>query len=359
MSGLLEYKCPNCGGAVEFNSAGQNMKCPYCDTEFDIDALKEYNDECMSKTADVLEWHTSGAEWSAGDTGGMKVYTCNSCGGQIIADETTSASACPYCDNPIVMTGQFEGGLRPDVVIPFRINKNQAEEALSQHLKGKFLLPKSFSSENRLEEIKGLYVPFWLFDCDADAHVRYKATRIRHWSSGDYSYTETSYYSVVRDGDIGFVKVPADGSTKMPDDLSQSVEPYNYADCVDFDTAYLAGYLSDKYDVTSEQCAPTVNERIRSSTEIMFRGTVSGYATVFPESTNIHLKQGKALYALLPVWILSTRYRGKIYRFAMNGQTGKFVGDLPMDKGRFWGLFAAIAAAATAVSFLIMSALSF
>lgn len=359
MDDLTEFKCPNCGGAVEFNSAGQNMKCPYCDAEFDINGLKEYSDVCRQETGDDIEWRTSGAEWSAEDSKGMKVYTCRSCGGQIVADETTAASACPYCDNPIVMTGQFEGGSKPDLVIPFKIDKKQAEAALKQHLKGKFLLPKSFSSDSRIEEIKGLYVPFWLFDCDAEAHTRYKATRIRTWISGNYTYTETSHYLVTRDGEISFDKVPADGSSKMPDDFSQSVEPYRYADCMDFTPAYLAGYLADKYDVESEQCAQTVNLRIHKSTEDVFRGTVQGYASVVQESANIRLKRGQALYALMPVWVLSTNYHGQIYRFAMNGQTGKFVGDLPVDKGRFWGLFAAITAAVTAISFRIMSAMSF
>ena len=355
MSALLEYKCPCCGGAIEFNSGTQNMKCPYCDTEFGIDTLKEYESALQENTGDLLNWQSGGTEWLSSEQQGMKIYTCNSCGGQIIADETTSASACPYCDNPVVMTGQLSGGLRPDVVIPFKIDKKSAEEALRRHLKGKFLLPGSFKTENRLEEIKGVYVPFWLFDCDAEAHLTYKATRLRHWSSGSYDYTETSHFLVVRDGEISFNKVPVDGSTKMPDDLSESVEPYDYNSCEPFNPAYLAGFLADKYDVNSDESAQRANQRIHASTEAEFRKTVNGYASVIQDSSNIRLRQGKATYALLPVWILSTNYRGQIYRFAMNGQTGKFVGNLPTDWGKFWGLFAGIFAVVTGIIFAITS----
>ncbi|MDE6746956.1 MAG: hypothetical protein K2J72_10025 [Oscillospiraceae bacterium] len=352
MSALVEYKCPCCGGAIEFNSNSQKMKCPYCDTEFEIEALKEFT-EASQSAGDSLDWDCPDSQWGASETAGMNVYTCKSCGGQIVTDKTTAASACPYCDNPIVMTGQFEGGLRPDMIIPFKIDKEAAKKALSNYLKGKFLLPRSFKDEHRIDEIKGVYVPFWLFDCDADANIRYRATRVRSWTSGDYHYTETSHYLIVRDGSIQFEKVPVDGSQKMPDELSEAIEPYNYGDCVNFNTAYLAGYLADKYDVSAEQSRNRANERIRNSTQQEFRNTVNGYATVVPETVNIRLNSGKIRYALLPVWMLSTTYKGKVYRFAMNGQTGKFVGNLPADYGRLFGLFAGVTAAVTAFAFIV------
>lgn len=351
MSALVEYKCPCCGGAIEFNSNSQKMKCPYCDTEFEIDALKDFN-EASQSAGDSLDWDCPDSQWGASETAGMNVYTCKSCGGQIVTDKTTAASACPYCDNPIVMTGQFEGGLRPDMIIPFKIDKEAAKKALSNYLKGKFLLPRSFKDEHRIDEIKGVYVPFWLFDCDADANIRYRATRVRSWTSGNYRYTETSHYLIVRDGSIQFEKVPVDGSQKMPDELSEAIEPYNYGGCVDFNTAYLAGYLADKYDVSAEQSRSRANDRIRNSTQQEFRSTVRGYATVMPETVNIRLNSGKIRYALLPVWMLSTTYKGKVYRFAMNGQTGKFVGNLPADYGRLFGLFAGVTVAVTALTFI-------
>lgn len=355
MSELLEYKCPCCGGAISFDSDVQKMKCPYCDTEFEMEALKSYDEELKNDVEDEMKWENNpGSEWADNETEGLNSFVCKSCGGEIIGDENTAASSCPYCDNPVVMVGRLSGVLKPDFVIPFKVDKKAAIEALKNHLKNKILLPKTFKDENHLDEIKGMYVPFWLFDADADANIRYRATRVRHWADSNYTYTETQYYSVLRSGSISFARVPVDGSEKMSNSLMESIEPFDARDMVDFQTAYLAGYLADKYDVDSEACIPLANSRIKHSTEQAFASTVLGYTSVLPEYSSIKMTNGSAKYALYPVWILNTTWQDKKYTFAMNGQTGKFVGDLPMDKKAFhkwlWGL----TAACSAVVFLLL-----
>ncbi len=349
MAVMQEYKCPCCSGAIEFDTASQKMKCPYCDSEFEMDALKAYDEELNTQQADNMSWDTqAGSQWGEGETQGLGTYLCQSCGGEIIGDETTAATSCPYCGNPVVLMGQFKGDLKPDYVIPFKLDKKAAKEALLKHYKGKVLLPKVFKDQNHVDEIKGVYVPFWLFDADADANIRYRATRVRHWSDSKYNYTETSHFAVMRDGEISFERVPVDGSSKMPDDLMESIEPYNFSEAVDFQTAYLAGYLADKYDVDAEKSIERANTRIRKSVEDSFRRTVTGFSTVIPESSSIRLANGKAKYALYPVWILNTTWKDKKYLFAMNGQTGKFVGDLPMDKKLLGKWFATITGAVAA-----------
>lgn len=354
MSVLLEYKCPCCSGEIKFDSTLQKMKCPYCDTEFDLETLKGYDDVLKEQKPDDMTWEEeAGNQWDDGETDGMSVYICKSCGGEIIVDKETAASTCPYCDNPVVMTGKFSGDLRPDYVIPFKLDKNAAKAALSNHVKGKILLPKVFKDQNHIDEIKGVYVPFWLFDADADANIHYRATKVRTWSSSDYVYTETSFFAVTRAGNVGFERVPVDGSSKMADDLMESIEPFDFKDAVDFQTAYLSGYLADRYDVTAEQSIDRANQRIKNSTEQVFKETVQGYATVMPESSTINLSNSKSKYALYPVWILNTSWNGEKYTFAMNGQTGKFVGNLPMDKSAFWRWFAGITAGVGALAFLV------
>lgn len=333
MQKIQEYKCPCCGGAISFDSTIQKLKCPYCDSEFEIEALKDYNAELQGETDDKMEWDVEpGKEWQDGEAEGLRTYICNSCGGEIIGDENTGATTCPYCGNAVVMMGQFAGSLKPDLVIPFQLDKKAAKEGLKRHFSGKRLLPKIFKDENHLEEIKGVYVPFWLFDTEVDASVRYRGTKVRMWSDHDYDYTETRHYSIYRGGHIGFANVPVDGSSKMPDDLMESIEPYDIKDAVDFQTAYLAGYLADKYDVDAKQSIDRANARVKYSTEEAFRETVRGYSAVTAENSNIVLQEGRARYALYPVWLLNTTWQGKTYTFAMNGQTGKFVGDLPVDK---------------------------
>ena len=354
MSQLLEYKCPCCDGAIEFDTSSQKLKCPYCGTEFDIDTIASYNEDLQSESLDDMKWESSqNNEWNDGETDGLSVYVCDSCGGEIVADETTSATSCPYCGSPIAIKGNLSGALKPDFVIPFKLDKKAAMEALKKHYQGKPLLPKIFKDQNHIEEIKGVYVPFWLFDTDADAQIRYKATRTRVWSDSQYNYTETSHYSILRGGELGFERVPVDGSTQMDDALMESIEPFDFSEAVDFKTAYLAGFLADKYDVDSEQSIQRANERIKRSTEEVFASTVQGYSTVTPVSSAVQLHNGKTRYALYPVWLLTTDWEGKKFTFAMNGQTGKFVGDLPMDKGAFAKWFVGTTAIAGAVSLAI------
>lgn len=354
MAVLQEYKCPCCNGAIEFDSTLQKMKCPYCDSEFEMETLRSYDEELNAQPAGDMTWDTSpGEQWQESETEGLRLYTCNSCGGEIVADQTTGASECPYCSNPVVMMGQFAGARKPDLVIPFKVDKKAAVEALQNHYKGKLLLPKVFKDENHIKEVKGLYVPVWLFDTDADAFVRYRATRTRSWSDSRYNYTETNHFSVTRGGGIGFENVPVDGSTKMDDTLMESIEPFNIGDAVDFQTAYLAGYLADRYDVDAEESIERANERIKRSTEEAFASTVQGYTSVTPESTAINLQNGRARYALLPVWILNTQWNGQKFTFGINGQTGKIAGDLPMDKGAFWRWVLSAAGGAAAAVFAL------
>ena len=345
MADIREYKCPACGGAMEFDSKTQKMKCPYCDTVADLSDFEETQSE---KTASK-EGAEQGETQEAAEEGAMMLYVCESCGGEILADKTTGATSCPYCGNKVVMKGQFDGALRPDYIIPFKKDKKQAKEAYRKHLEGKKFLPGVFKQQNHIDEIKGVYVPFWLYDSDADAQLRFTATRTRFWSDDDCDYTETSYYSVRRDGVLGFDAVPVDGSSKMEDDLMESIEPFDISDAEDFQTAYLSGFLADKYDVDAEQSIDRANERVRHSTEQAFAATVSGYSSVMPEGGSMNVRNGKAKYVLFPVWLLNTTWNGEKYMFAMNGQTGKFVGNLPLDRAKYAKTFALITAATAAV----------
>lgn len=355
MATLLEYKCPACDGALSFDSGLQKMKCPYCDTEFEVAALQEMDEVLRHEGTSDYTWQSQPETlWSEDETQNLRSFVCNSCGGEIVGDENTAATRCPFCDNPVVMSGQFKGELRPDLVVPFQLDKEQAKAALKKHFGKKPLLPRLFTAQNRIESIQGIYVPFWLFDTDAEASIRYKATRIHTWSDSNYIYTRTSYYSLLRAGRIGFDNVPVDGSSKMSDELMESIEPYDLGKAVDFQTAYLAGYLADKYDVTADDSKPRANDRIRTSTEQAFAATTAGYASVIPVNTDIRLNGGRVRYALLPVWILTTRWKDKAFTFAMNGQTGKLVGNLPIDWKRFWMYVLSIGMSIGAVLSLIM-----
>lgn len=357
-TGIFEYKCPCCGGAVKFDSALQKLHCPFCDTELDIDTLSTYDNELKTAPQNEPEWEkydkdSGNGDWKEGEADGLRSYICNSCGGEIVGDETMAATSCPYCDNPVVIARQFSGMFHPDYIIPFKLDKEAAKQKLRDFIKKKPLLPDLFKTENRIDSIKGIYVPFWLYNCDTDANLRFRATRVHTWADTYYNYTRTDFFMVMRGGQIGFDRVPVDGSEKMDDAYMEAIEPYDYSAMTDFATPYLAGYLADKYDVDVDQSVPRANARIKNSTVAAFSSTVKGYATCIPEQTNVQLRRGETRYALLPVWLLNTKYNNKMYTFAMNGQTGKFVGELPVDKGKYWKFLLLIAAGALVVGELL------
>lgn len=354
MADLLNFTCPSCGGKVEFNAKLQKMKCPYCDTEYETDALNEAEEaqKNAETSEDSFNWEEKADNvWAEAENGGIKSYICNTCSGEIITDETTAATSCPFCGNPVVMTENLKGLLKPDFVIPFKLDKKQAVEAYKKHITGKKLLPSVFKDRNHIDEIKGVYVPFWLFDASVSGSAQYKATRVRHWSDNNYNYTETKHFSVFRSGNMAFAKIPVDGSSKMADELMESIEPFDFSEAVDFRTAYLSGYFADKYDVGVDESIARANERIKQSTSDALESTVTGYSSVVPSGCNVNMTSGSSKYALYPVWILNTTFNDERFTFAMNGQTGKFVGNLPVDKSKYRKYFGISAAVGTLIGF--------
>ncbi len=365
---ITNYQCPACTGPLHFSSASGKLECDYCGSVFDpaeIEALYADKAEAARAAANAEaqkqaekkakpspedgEWDTAAAGSDWGDElDSLRAYNCPSCGAELICDETTAATSCPYCGNPTVVPGQLGGVLKPDYVIPFKLDKAAAVEALGRHYRKKPFLPKAFSAQNHIEEVKGVYVPFWLFDADAQGDATYHGTRTHTHREGDYEVTTTEHFNIRRSGRAAFRRIPVDGSTKMPDEHMDSIEPFDYSELKDFSLAYLPGYLADKYDVSAGESTDRADKRCRSSMEDILRGDVHGYATVTQTGSNIRLRRGAVKYALLPVWILNTRWKDRDYLFAMNGQTGKLVGDLPVAKGKYWAAFAAITAAVAA-----------
>lgn len=354
---IMEYKCPCCNAGLSFGGETQQLTCEYCGTSFDIDAVKAFNEDAATEVQELFQMAQPEQTWSEDESSHMRSYICPSCGGEVISDDTTAATFCPYCDNPTIMPAQLTGGLKPDAVLPFKTTQEDAKRAFLNLCKGKPLLPKFFTEKQRLEKITGMYVPFWLYDCSGDFQGSFKATRIHHWSDTHYNYTRTEHFLLNRSARADFVGIPMDGSSKMDDVFMESIEPFDYSELTDFDTAYLTGYLADKYDVESEVGMERVRKRVSGAINDKIQSSLIGYATVVPSNQNLHVQHGKARYVLLPVWMLNTRYNGKLYTFAMNGQTGKMTGSFPICPKRtavwFSGIFAAAAAVATIVQLFV------
>ena len=351
---VLEYKCPCCNGVLVFSSQTQNLTCPYCDNEFDLEAVQVYNESLTSSDEEGFQWdQVETSQWNEEEQSQLRTFVCPACGGELVTDENTVATFCPYCENPSILPGRVGEGLKPDGVIPFRKSKEDAKAAFLNLCKGKPLLPKMFTEQQRVEKITGIYVPFWLYDCQSQFHGSYKATRVHHRSDSRYNYTITEHYHLARSASAEFAAIPMDGSHKMDNTIMESIEPFDFSKVVNFETAYLSGYLADKYDVESKEGESRIKQRVSASMDSMIQSSLLGYTTVMPASRKLQVQHGKARYVLLPVWMLHTKYQDQTYVFAMNGQTGKMTGTFPICPKRSAMWFGGICAAVTALASVI------
>ena len=361
MQQASHYRCPACGASLTFGSQSQQLDCANCGNSFPLETIQQLESvQVENTTDDQLQWqYMGGGGYTEEEAAHLRSYRCQACGAEIITDEEVAATECVYCGNPSVMPQVFSGAYRPDGVIPFKKSKQEAQNALREHCRGKKLLPRGFMDENRIEKVTGVYVPFWLFEADAEADMTYKATKIATHREGNYMVTNTAHFLLHRGGHLGFNAVPVDGSKKMDDTLMESIEPYESDKAEAFNTGYLSGYQAQRYDLDAAECQPRANERIRQSVTAAMAGTVMGYASAVPVNTQIQLQQGQVRQVLMPVWMLNTRWQDKTYTFAMNAQTGRFIGDLPVDKGKFWkwllGLALGIGVGGTAIAYLLFN----
>ena len=387
MAETTTYQCPSCNGRLSFDGTVGKLRCEYCGSAFtpaeveaffaakqekaDAQAAAERREEFAASgetgvsaaaastsaathvkphavlTGDPIKDYIAQSKWTGADVENMRAYNCPSCGAQLMVDQVTAVTSCPYCGNNTVVPGQLSDVLRPDYVIPFKLDREAAVSALKKYYGGKPLLPSSFTANNHIEDIQGVYVPFWLYTGTATGECNFDARNVRTWTDSRNMYTETDHYDVQRVGTMKFARVPVDGSTKMPDAHMDAIEPYDYSELVPFSVAYLPGFLTDRYDLDVQQCDARARGRVENTCLAEVEGTAGGYMEAHVTRSKADVKWTNISYALLPVWMLHTKWNGEDYLFAMNGQTGKFIGDLPIDNGkvvkRFLMMFAPLA----------------
>ena len=272
-------------------------------TEDVIDAAVAVGAQADSSIASYL----SRASWNEEERAGMRSYLCSSCGAQLTSDATTAIQECPYCGNQAMAPGSFVATAKPDLVIPFKLDKAAAEQTLTEYYKGK------------------------------------------------YEVTETHVYNAWRQGSSEFTRIPADGSAKMPDEHMDAIEPFDYDELTPFSVAYLPGFSAERYDQDSDACCHRAVRRMENTLADQLRDTVTGYDQVDPADVDAEVSFSEIKQALLPVWMLHTRWKDKDFLFAMNGQTGRLVGDLPVSPLKvvlwFLGIFLVVGAVMLGVDF--------
>lgn len=363
---VIQYKCPNCGSDMEFDSTSGKLHCNSCGRSEDIDNIPipdvPEEDETPPKvdhfnTDDIEDEASFDYEDSYDDSlhrtfsGNDAIqYQCNNCGAVVLTDKDTTATTCSFCGAAVVIGDRLTGDLQPARIVPFKINKEQAKEAFVKWCKGGKVTPKGFMTADRIKNITGIYVPFWLYDLNGKGDADATCTRVRSYTRGDYIYTETQYFHVYRKVDLNYQKVPVDASTKMNDKLMDLLEPYHYDDLKEFNMPYLAGYIAEKYNLNDKELFSRVRDKAGAFVDSYLSGTINGYSSVMYNRKDIFVNQRKAYYTLLPVWMVCYDYQDSEHIFAMNGQTGKIVGKPPISKGKVAAWFAGV----SGISFVIL-----
>lgn len=343
----LTYLCPDCMAYLRYDGKEQKWVCDYCGGKFTREELEQRGAEtkqddyevkpraeAAENTAEISYHYEENITETDEDLSHLRAYHCPSCGGEIVTDDVTAATFCVFCGNPTILPTQLEGEYRPSAILPFETDKEDARKAFLQLCKGKRLLPKGYTSEQRLEKITGVYVPFWLFDCKADFDYHATGENVITWSDTRFIYTKTDLYHIHRAGTMEFENIPLDASEKMQDDLMDALEPFHLEKKKPFDMSYLSGFLAEKYIYEPKDLYDRMTKRITPGVEHKAAEGGKSYQRVYGVKCHTDFSSKQQSYMLLPVWMLMSKYDGKEYLFAMNGQTGKIVGELPVSNSR-------------------------
>lgn len=304
----MYFQCSNCGANMVYAPKKKAMFCPACDS---VDSHKQVSEESMSN--------------------------CPTCGGVLTIEQFDSSTKCPYCDNYLIFEERVTGEYKPAHIIPFKLDQEDAVNAMDEAFSKRLFAPASFLDEKTLQALKGHYVPFYLYDYEVNAQMSGQGTKVRSWRSGNYTYTETSYYEVVRRIRAEYENIPVDASIKMPDEIMDLLEPFDYKDFKEFQPTFMSGFFGEIYNNVASFFEERAKKKVKSSVETIMSESVTGYSTFRKEFTDIKEGEGKSEYVLLPVWKYTYAYGGKDYDYYVNGQNGKVVGTTPISAKKVIG----------------------
>ncbi len=330
MSTAMTFKCPCCGGYLEFDPSLQKFKCLYCGQVLSEDDLRDQSEQ---RQADA---EAAQAEQAPVQTGSLRSYHCTQCGAEVVTDATTAATRCYYCHSPIVLHDRLDDDFRPDGVIPFKIGREQALAAFKAYLKKKKFVDHAFFDGAQMEMFSGVYYPWWYCDVEGEGSFEGQGTRVSVTTSSKYITTTTSYYRVEREGRFSFRNIARKALTKADAALSDGIHPYDVRDVEPYASGYLSGFLAEKRDIELDDVKGDMLREAEGYAEDMMRRPTD-FNTLTGE-TSLRRTNVTSRYVLLPAWVLTFKggRDGVPYYYMMNGQTGRVCGKLPINRGKLY-----------------------
>lgn len=355
---VVTYKCPNCDAELTFRPKTADFGCDYCNAAFSEAQLLEIAQKQgidPAQTVDPEQAPATAATSPGADDFARRamVYNCPSCGAEVVTDDTTAASFCFYCHNPVILGGRLSGAFAPDCLIPFSIGKEDVKGRLLAWCGKKRFIREDFCSDMQLHKLSGVYFPFWLVDAKADVRMSAEGRSLRVWRVGDMEYTETSTYALEREGTADFEEITLRGLNRDDVRLLEGLYPYDLSGLKPFSMGFLSGFLAEKRNVEKAAAQPQAHKIMEESAATLLRDTTGGYGVVTTRSFSSSPSAENWRYALLPAWMLTYRYNGELYYFAMNGQTGQIAGRVPASPKKLWTLFGGVAAGVSLIALLI------
>ena len=307
-------KCPTCGSNIVYEPELGSMMCRNCGNIYSPDTMESRGSLGISKEHDYM-----GDSDVSGDDKKRHEIVCNSCGATLIADENTMSTMCPFCGSPALITRRMTREFKPDYIIPFKIDKDQAKDIAKKWLDSRQYVPWGFKNKCRLTNMTALYVPFWLLDC------------VVHSEMGGTGKIGGRALEVNAKMAYHVKGVPFDASVKIANKLMEAIEPYDYKDMVRFESKYLQGFYADKYDQVPTDITNRIVRRIDkfSRDEIDLISHRYQEFEVRSEKNLTWMSDASVKYCLLPVWFMTVEFEGSTYQFAINGQTGEASGQVP------------------------------
>lgn len=362
MDRTFTHKCPNCSGPLFFDAKDQKFHCEYClsiFSEADLTAFEQaqkeahLQDEPQATTnEETIQDHAT----TQGDAGDMELFLCSSCGAEIVTDTTTAATYCYFCHNPVVLSGRISGKFLPDKVLPFAIEKEEAVKQFLAWTKKKWFIPRDFFNKQQIEKMTGVYFPYWSVDSDVTGEMDAEGVTLRVWRTGDTEYTETKQFAVRRKGKMSFKELIKNALSKnVQQKMVEGVQPFAMEKAVSFKSQYLAGFQAEKRDIEFDTLKNEVEKEIKDYSQTLLENSATGYTHLSKAQTSINIDDQQSNYVLLPIWLVTyNNHSGddKVYYYAMNGQSGKVSGELPISYKRL-GMTAGIIFAVLLVLFLI------
>ncbi len=326
----MQYKCKNCGGNVLFDPDSQKMVCVQCASQNSQDILPGNLDNCPN------------------------------CGAPLEITGQTTSGKCNYCGTYLIFDNHLQNDFLPNLVLPFKISKNKVRDLINDNFGKRIFVPENFLNYKSLEKIEGVYVPFYLYDYMTHCTLEAVGIKDRSWRQGDYIVTEHRHYRISRDLDIPFSKVPVDGSKELDDAKMSLVEPYDYQHLLSFDSQYLSGFFSDQADYKKDELENQAQIKAKDFAGTILNRSVSGYSRIVKSKEQVDCDNLDSYYALMPMWIYKYSFLEKEYDIFINGQNGKIIGEIPIDKKKaviYFSLFSIVTALIISLGLNLMGAI--